>query len=86
MSIWSSIGSADSLLIPGRDNYTGEPVSDAGGSIDVAIARPWHDLIRLSIDGGQFGPVSQEVLLTVAEARELIAQLTTAIERLEPPR
>ena len=85
MSIWST---TNEIEVPGRENYTGEVFTGADvnrydGVIGVAIATSWHNLIRLSITGGTFGPgYEAEVLIDAGEAAALIAILTEAATRI----
>ena len=81
MSIWRSIN--DEVHMLGRDNYTGE-LSDNDYDemyVDLATAVSWHSCIRFGVlNPGQF---DHEALMTVDEARQLIAMLTEAIDRIE---
>ena len=73
MSIWHTVWHAD---LPQRDRYTGEvqPGLDPD-RVAVCVSPSWHSLVRLSTD--------DQPLLTVDEARSLIAGLTEAIARIE---
>lgn len=83
--------------IPERDNYTGEPDGACVYSIDLATAVSWHDCIRfvaeerdhnqrIQLTGEYTIPKTTnyiECLLTVDEARELIADLEAAVGYIE---
>ena len=83
MSTWNSI---DSDVLEGvalRDNYTGEEVHrgehDVAPFVDVATATWFHDKIRLIV-------TPEPLLITAAEARELIRCLEDAVSLVEGAR
>lgn len=78
VSIWSTVG--EPLVVPARNDRTGEPFSTDGlvDSVYVHTATSWHDLIQLAVDSCD----NCTILLTVDEARQLLATLQAAIERI----
>lgn len=78
MSIWASVDLASELLAFDVDYNPAEPTLE----VDVAYTS-WNDCVRLSIWRKDTGVGAEMCMLSIDSTRELIRQLTIAVDRQE---